>query len=58
MIRLGAAKSVDSYKQIEEWFSALHDDENLRKRQGDLAGEYIRQNKGATEKIVSHIFSK
>ncbi len=58
LIRLGAAKSVDSYKQIEEWFSALHDDENLRKRQGDLAGEYIRQNKGATEKIVSHIFSK
>ena len=56
LISLGAARSVNDYTQLEEWFTALHDDKNLRKLQGEKAGRYIQQNKGATDKILSHIF--
>ncbi len=58
LISLGAARSVDGYGQLEEWFSELHGNPALRLGAGEAAGKYIRDNKGATDKIVSHIFGE
>ncbi len=58
LIALGAARSIENYRQLQEWFLPLHDNRSQREAQGRLSAEYIQQNKGATDKIVSHIFSK
>lgn len=56
LIDLSAACSIDSYEDLEKWFDALHGDEFLRQQTGRKSERYIRENQGATGKIMSRIF--
>ena len=52
MIALGAARSISSFEQLDEWFAPLRDNEEERLRVSRLAADYTLSNCGATEMIV------
>ncbi len=58
MIALGAARSISSFEQLDEWFAPLRDNEEERLRVSRLAADYTLSNCGATEMIVDTVFGQ
>lgn len=56
LIALGGAFTVDSGEKYSEIMDRLLDDGNFLKEHGEIAGHYIRNNLGATQRIYHHIF--
>lgn len=56
LIECGAARSIGTYSELDEWLSALERNESLRREKGALSRKYILAHKGATEQIVDSIF--
>ena len=56
MVNLGAAKSVDSYEALKEWFIPLRDDADRLAEASRAAKEYTSKHQGATEIFVRAIF--
>lgn len=55
LIGTGGAFTVRDAGQFRECLDRLLTDEGLRKNSGELAGRYVRENAGATERILSYI---
>jgi 3-deoxy-D-manno-octulosonic-acid transferase len=53
LVEIGGAFSVNSTDELKDKFSKMYEDENKRKRIHQLNKEYVEQNSGATEKIIS-----
>ncbi len=58
MIALGAARSISSFEQLDEWFAPLRDNEEERLRVSRLAADYTLSHCGATEMIVDTVFGQ
>ncbi|MDE6580951.1 MAG: 3-deoxy-D-manno-octulosonic acid transferase [Duncaniella sp.] len=56
LIDCGGGHTVDSAEAFDRIATALLTDTTLRRRSGDAAGQYIRDNLGATDTVYSHIF--
>lgn len=56
LVNLGAAKSVDSYEALKEWFIPLRDDADRLAEASRAAKEYTSKHQGATEIFVRAIF--
>ena len=55
---LAGLYSVSNSKELTEIFSKLVSDSRFRSATGMIAGHYVSQNIGATEKIISYISAK
>lgn len=58
LISVGAAKSIQSYEELAEWFTALRSDSKLYDDKHKSAFNYIKTHIGATDIIVEYIFSR
>ena len=58
MVSLGAARSVTSKEELEQWFTPLRDNADLLAETSHTAKEYTSKNQGATEIIFKSIFQK
>jgi len=58
LIALGAAQEISSFAELDAWFTALESDPAHYTQAGSRAARYIIEHKGATEKIMQHIFSR
>ena len=58
MITLGAACSIHTFDELNEWLSALEVNTTTYEHTRQLSARYISQNKGATDKIMKYIFGK
>ncbi|MDE5786585.1 MAG: 3-deoxy-D-manno-octulosonic acid transferase [Duncaniella sp.] len=56
LIDCGGGHTVDSATAFDNTATSLLTDDSLRKRSGQAAGQYIRDNLGATDTVYSHIF--
>lgn len=56
LITLGAARSVSTYDELNQWFIPLRDDEEILLKTGRIAKEYTVHHQGATETIVKELF--
>lgn len=56
LVNLEAAKSVDSYEALKEWFIPLRDDAECLAEASRAAKEYTSKHQGATEIFVRAIF--
>lgn len=52
LIALGGARSFSNYDEFKSSFEDLADDEDLYKKAAHSAGRYVRENAGATRKII------
>lgn len=57
LVRLEAARSVNSKEELEEWFNALNSDEKLLEKASLTSRSYTTKNQGATSIICSTLFS-
>ncbi|MEA3504227.1 MAG: glycosyltransferase N-terminal domain-containing protein [Bacteroidota bacterium] len=55
LIFIGAAFSIDNSTDFDIIFSKLLNDISFRENAGKIAGDFILQQKGGTEKIINHI---
>lgn len=55
MIALGCASSVATYEELEQWLEPLVVDQQHYKKICSITQEYVKENVGATEKIVSQM---
>lgn len=56
LVAIKAAKGIGSFRELDEWFTRLKNDAQLQKKTSRLALEYTRQNIGATQRMLNHIF--
>lgn len=54
LIRLGGCVQVSDQETMNKTFDKLITDHIYRKKMGAIAGEFIQQNRGATDKIMEH----
>lgn len=52
LIELGGAFSIDSYGYLEKQMNKLLSDKRVLKNTGETSRDYVKANKGATEKIM------
>ena len=52
LVKLGGAFSISSYKELKDNISFLLSDDMVIKIASEISGNYVRMNKGATEKIT------
>lgn len=57
MIALGGAKSVNSYDELEQWFSPLKSDSELFASTSRITRDYTHKNQGATNIILKSILA-
>ena len=58
LIRCGGAESFNSYDDFEKILNSWHNDEKLYKKAALSAGNYVKENTGATHKIMQNITLK
>lgn len=58
LLSLGAARSVKSYEELQEWFIPLRDDEQQLAATSRLARDYTHSHQGATRTITQTIFTR
>lgn len=56
MVALGAARSVESYEELKQWFAPLHDDESHLAATSALSKEYTAKHQGATAAFLRALF--
>ncbi len=56
LVDSGAAISVESADELDKWMEEMEQSPKKYKATCDMAANYISKNKGATEKIINHIF--
>lgn len=56
LVTLEAAKSVETYGQLCEWFAPLRDDEAFLRQTSRIAKDYTTRHQGATGVILQTIF--
>ncbi len=57
LVSLGAACPITNYEALKAWFEPLRDDATLRNNTGEIAKTYTQRHQGATQLILSTIFS-
>jgi len=55
LLELKACFSIKNQKEFDSIFDKLIQDETFRKSSGKIAGDYIQENYGATDKIIAYI---
>ena len=58
LIERGAARSISSAKEFEQWLSDMLTDQTLRTQSGNASRTYVAQNCGATDTIIRTIIKK
>ncbi len=58
LIAAGAATSIESADELDEWITRMEQNLPAWESGCELAQSYISQNKGATQKIIDHIFRR
>lgn len=58
LVECGAARSVASYDELEEWLSSLPCGSAEYVRAAEAAGHYVLSRQGATEAIMATLFGK
>lgn len=58
LIRINVGKEINNSEELQRWTTDLLTNENKYKELSSLAGTYVQQNIGATEKILQNIFRK
>ena len=56
LIKLGAAKEIHNAKELRFWIKMLLNDNIMYKNISTIAGNYVKENRGATDKILDKIF--
>ncbi|MBE6208223.1 MAG: 3-deoxy-D-manno-octulosonic acid transferase [Rikenellaceae bacterium] len=56
LISLGAARSIQNYKELAAWFAPLRDDAARLAEASRTARDYTQRHQGATRQIISTIF--
>lgn len=56
LISLGAARSIQNYKELAAWFAPLRDDAARLTEASRTARDYTQRHQGATRQIISTIF--
>ena len=57
LIEIGAATSISTFEELEQWLAALVADPSLYAATREKAAGYVASHKGATQKILSVLFS-
>ena len=57
LIELGGAISVNNQADFDNITNKLINDNKLTKEKGGICKEYIKESKGASLKIINHIFN-
>ncbi|MBP3254448.1 MAG: BamA/TamA family outer membrane protein [Bacteroidales bacterium] len=55
LLQSGAACEIKDKHQLCSWAESMLTDDNKRKKFSDIAGKYVRDNVGATAKILKHV---
>ena len=58
MITLGAARSVRNFKELDEWFEPLRDNEQALAEASHTAKEYTSKHQGATDIFIKAVFAE
>lgn len=58
MITLGAARSVRNFKELNEWFEPLRDNEQALAEASHTAKEYTSKHQGATDIFIKAVFAE
>jgi 3-deoxy-D-manno-octulosonic-acid transferase len=56
LLELGGCFSVSNYEQWEKVLSAWKIQPNLEVKSGEIAAQYVKENGGATERIMNYIY--
>ena len=56
LVESGGARSINNALELEKELNQLFDDENLLKKSGELAKEYVYSKAGATRNILNYIY--
>lgn len=56
LVTLGAAKPIEDYSQLRDWFMPLRDNEVFLQKSSRISKDYTTRHQGATESIIRTIF--
>lgn len=58
LVSLGAARSIEDYEGLKNWFTPLRDNEEFRIKTARVAKDYTTRHQGATGIVVKTIFKQ
>jgi 3-deoxy-D-manno-octulosonic-acid transferase len=58
LVNMEGCLSISNSEELAETFETLIQNEDIRYEKGHICGTFVQMNKGATEKIISHILTE